>query len=139
MKPRTGTITVALAAAAFALFSRCDLPPSFGPEYYDSSTNYIAAYPLALSPAATDLGTGTELGAPGVWDWAWRGNMDNTYSYMTLTDAGEARPGGGQAWILELANLFTNGTYEALLGPGQYIDNPPSVSVTTVPDRKSVV
>ena len=108
--------------AILAAFTTCDLPLSFGPEYFDTSTNFIAAYPLSTPAPATDLGTIIALDSPAVWDWAWRGKTGDTYEYMRLNDAGTiggvgANDGGfslpstEQAWRLELVNLMPDPDY----------------------------
>jgi len=120
---------------AIALFSSiaattCDLPDSFGPEYYDSTTNYIAAQPLA-APTVSSNGDGDSgLDLPGAWDWAWRGQAGsgNSYPYMTLTDAGLAGTAAesgsftlaadAAAWKLELANLAGDPYFEGALPAG---------------------
>jgi hypothetical protein len=130
MKLRGSKIGVAIMVAVLVFFSTCELPPSFGPEYYDSSINYIVAFPLAAPDAVYDSELREETGLPAAWDWAWRRKMENEFAYMSLTPAGENRLGGGPAWILELANLFANGTYEAELTEGQYGTVGANVSIT---------
>jgi len=115
-----------LVIAVFVLWG-CDWPPTFGPEYYISSTNYIESYPLAAPPSATDDGSTVALDSSGRWDWAWRGQpaTGNTYQYMTLTaqpaTSGTSTDGdftladGASVWRLELPNLFLNGDFEAPL------------------------
>ncbi len=116
-KPATDSIITITAIAALAL--SCDLPPSFGPEYQDSTVNFIAALPLAAPPPATDHGLtvppDVALDALATWDWAWRGNAGpaNNFEYMVLTDQGAGTgPGGiGNAWLMETVNLAGNSTF----------------------------
>lgn len=122
-KRPNGGMALFLVTAALAL--ACDLPPSFGPVYQDSSTNFIAALPLASPPSAADHGAAvppdTALDVLATWDWAWRGKAGtaNSYDYMTLTDQGAGTgPGGaGNAWLMETANLASNSTFSAAPGP----------------------
>ncbi|MFH2116082.1 MAG: hypothetical protein ABIJ86_16390 [Spirochaetota bacterium] len=117
-KITTPTARASLVALAFAgllaLVGACDLPESFGPEYYDSSINYIDAFPLSAPGPDLDSLNRSDLNLSAAWDWGWRGIMDNTYAYMTLTQdtVSDAPPGGGSVWSLGLANLFRNGTFE---------------------------
>ncbi len=99
-------LAIALITGVSFLFS-CNVPPSFGPEYYVSTTNYIAGFPLSAPPPASDSGTGTALGAPAAWDWAWRGTMDSAFEYMKMTELAEGTgpSGQGKAWRLECVNL----------------------------------
>lgn len=119
-----------MAAAVLIFFSTCELPLSFGPEYFNTSTNFIAAYPLALPPVASDWGAGTALGTVAIWDWAWRGTTEDDFEYMVLVNPGVvggtgASDGGfslgasEQVWRLELVNLMPDPDYfEGLpLGP----------------------
>ena len=111
-----GTVAVLL------FFSTCDLPPSFGDEYFDSSINYIRYFPLAApSPTADSLGN-TDPDTSGAWDWAWRGIMGNNFDYMKLElqdSLEEPGPTGTEeVWRLELVNLFRNGTFETGLTAG---------------------
>ncbi len=141
---RAPVLLLASTLAVCASTATCDLPPSFGPEYYDSSVNYIASFPFAAPPLPTDTGSGVALNSPAVWDWAWRGVSGNEYSYMTLSPAGTV--GAAQTadsytlaadepvWRLELANLF---------GIGDFEDSPsltafePSVGTTVTLDSSS--
>lgn len=119
---RAPVLLLASTLAVCASTATCDLPPSFGPEYYDSSINYIASFPLAAPPLPTDTGSDVALNSPAVWDWAWRGVSGNEYPYMTLSPAGTV--GAAQTadsytlaadepvWRLELANLFGIGNFE---------------------------
>lgn len=124
MKSRGRTIAVTVAVAVLITFSTCELPLSFGPEYFDTGTNFIAARPLALPPPASDEGAGIPLDSTGIWDWAWRGTTGEMvpYDYMVLTDAGPSASGdatdGGftlpddaTAWRLELVNLMPDPVY----------------------------
>lgn len=119
------TILTALAAG-------CDLPPTFGPEYYISTTNYIESLPLAAPPPASDDGSTIALDTSARWDWAWRGKpaTGNAYQYMNLTpevatsgttiDGDHTLADGAPVWRLELPNLFLNGDFEALLVESAY-------------------
>ena len=104
LSPRwPGLVGLAMAVGLNA----CDLPPSFGSEYYDHTTNFINAQALALPPLATDSGGTVALDAPAVWDWEWRGHAGNSFQYMNLSGLGaDSGPNGsGEAWRLESVNL----------------------------------
>lgn len=113
-------IAVSFAVIAFAALSTCDLPPSFGDEYFDTGTNFIAAYPLSAPPVA---GADTVLyppGMPAAWDWAWRDTTGDTFEYMALTDEGTSGgasdggftlPASETSWRLELVNLMPDPAY----------------------------
>lgn len=118
--------SLGLAFAAFLILttSACDLPPTFGPDYYVSSTNYIAGFPLAAPSVSADAAGGTALDTPAVWDWAWRGRTDNSYEYMSMTGGtdtvgtavtagdGSTLTAEAAVWRLELKNLFRDGNFE---------------------------
>jgi len=100
----------------------CDLPPSFGLEYDDTSRNFISAYPLAaptLAGNAEGVAT-TDLSA--VWDWSWREKTGTTFEYMTLTSAGTVGTtvtsgafkleATDSVWRLELVNLAGDPYFE---------------------------
>jgi len=122
MRRKLATDSIITITAIAALALSCDLPPSFGPEYQDSTVNFIAALPLpsAPMPAASDHGTTVPLDALATWDWAWRGNAGpaNNFEYMVLTDQGAGTgPGGiGNAWLMETVNLATNSGFGAAPG-----------------------
>ncbi len=120
-------VAVVVAMAAWG----CDWPPTFGPEYYNTGTNYIAALPLAAPPPASDDGStvaqdpsAVALDSSARWDWSWRGKpaTGNAYEYMSLTpmdatnaaatDDGYTLASGAPVWRLELSNLFLNGDFE---------------------------
>lgn len=118
-----------VAAACAPLLSACDLPATFGDEYYDTSVNFITARALAAPSASADSAGSTELSTTGAWDWSWRGETGNSYAYMTLSDAGIAGAAvtdvdsgfslaaDEEAWRLTLVNLaanpfFEDGTYD---------------------------
>lgn len=115
---------MALLVLVTPLQQTCDLPPSFGPEYYDSTINYIEGFPLAAPPAADDHGTIVALDSSGRWDWPWRGRTGNSFEYMTMTAAGtvgsvqtdsassKTLPATAKVWRLELVNLFRDGNFE---------------------------
>jgi hypothetical protein len=105
-------LVVSVLAAAFV--TTCNFPLTFGDEYRDSSTNFIADRVLAEPPPATDDGSGVALDALAVWDWGWRAQAGNTYQYMEATDLGPATgPGGsGNAWLLEAVNLAVNPAFD---------------------------
>ncbi|MDX9958224.1 MAG: hypothetical protein RBT68_07265, partial [Spirochaetia bacterium] len=124
------TITV----ITLALFSTCDLPPSFGDEYFDSGTNFIAAIPLAAPPAADADTVLYPLEMSATWDWAWRGRTGDTAEYMRLIDAGTIGGAGAtdggfslssteQTWRLELVNLMPDPAYFEALIPGSVPPN----------------
>lgn len=106
LMPRTAAS--AACAVIVALGVTCDMPPSFGDEYRDSSTNFIAAHALAEPVDYTDDGSTIALDALALWDWAWRGQTGNTYQYMSAVDQGATGPGGSGAWLLEAVNLAVN-------------------------------
>ena len=113
-------IAISASFSCLAALSSCDwisslFPESFGPEYDDTSINYIASFPLEAPPAASDQGSVVALDAPGRWDWAWRGRTGNSFQYMTLSPAGTVGAAQTAAsytlaadekvWRLELVNL----------------------------------
>ena len=115
-----GSTFAAAAVAVLITFSTCELPLSFGPEYFNTATNFIAGRPLALTPLASDHGTDIPLGSTGIWDWAWRGNTGDPFDYMELTnegpsggasDGGFILPATETAWRLELVNLMPDPAY----------------------------
>jgi len=119
----TRVALTASIAIAVALASTCDMPPTFGDEYYDTGINYIAAYPFADPPLPSDDDTVVAYNIAARWDWPWRGQMGTDYPYMTLTDTldivGTVQTSGShtlaadeEIWRLELANLFTIGHFQ---------------------------
>lgn len=106
MKRRTYKIFIFLIIAIVSLFASCEwikgfFPASFGPEYYDSGTNYIKDLPFNTPKAAAEA---SDVNFP--WDWAWRGKTANSFEYMSMKEeAGVLTPDGKQAWRLELVNL----------------------------------
>lgn len=112
-KPVPGAPILILAALIALAGAACELPPSFGPEYDDTTINFIASLPLAAPPA---YNAATELDQSAVWDWAWRGQTGTTpFEYMTLNPAGTVGTtvtSGGfslasdePVWRMELVNL----------------------------------
>ena len=136
-------LTKFLGTAFVTVFATtCDLPPTFGPEYYNEETNYIAASALAAPPLATDTGSTISLNSSGIWDWSWRGITGNTYQYMTMAEAGTvgsavtqdayALAADAAVWRLELVNLFINGNFEQALTSASFIASPAAaVNITT--------
>ncbi|PKL26354.1 MAG: hypothetical protein CVV47_00010 [Spirochaetae bacterium HGW-Spirochaetae-3] len=115
---RSRAIAAVGCGAIAALVVTCDMPPSFGDEYRDSSTNFIAAHSLTEPPLATDLVT--PLDSLALWDWAWRGQTVDIFEYMTLdmtTYAGTG-PGGTDAGLLETVNLAVNPSFSGGLTTG---------------------
>ncbi|MBU0935750.1 MAG: hypothetical protein KKI09_15860 [Spirochaetes bacterium] len=117
------SLGLAFATILIVTTSACELPPTFGPEYYVSSTNYIADYPLAAPSVSADAKGGTALDTHAAWDWAWRGRTGNSYEYMSMTDAGTVGTtvnasdettlaADAAVWRVELKNLFSNGNFE---------------------------
>lgn len=108
-------------AGIVALGVTCDMPPSFGDEYRDSSTNFIAAHALAEPVDYTDDGSTIALDALATWDWAWRAQTGtNAFEYMTLdltTYAGMG-PNGTDAGLLEAINLAVNPSFSGGLTAG---------------------
>lgn len=113
-------IAISASFSCLAALSSCDwisslFPESFGPEYDDTTTNYIAALPLAAPPAASDDGSVVALDEAARWDWAWRGRSGNAFQYMTLsedgtvgatvTSDGYALAADEKVWRMELVNL----------------------------------
>jgi len=113
-------IAISASLSCLTALSSCDwisslFPESFGPEYDDTTTNYIAAHSLSAPPLASDQGSTIGLDSPAIWDWAWRGVSGNSFQYMTLADegtVGTAVASGGytldadeNVWRLELVNL----------------------------------
>lgn len=94
----------------------CNMPPSFGPEYGSSSTNFIARLPLAEPVHYTDDGTTTALNTLATWDWAWRDGNSNTYEYITSTEMAGQGPGGSDAWLLTMVDLGQNRISSSLSG-----------------------
>lgn len=110
-------IAVAGISITLLALSTCVLPLSFGPEYFNTNTNFIAGRPLALTPLSSDHGSKIPLSSTGIWDWAWRGNTGDSYDYMLLSgpgivggigasDGGFVLPATEPAWQLELVNLM---------------------------------
>ncbi len=99
---RICSLKTAIFITMLTAFS-CNMPPSFGPEYNNSSTNFIARLPLAAPVAYGDATT--PFNTLATWDWAWRDGNSNTYEYMkSELRAGEG-PGGSDAWLLTMENL----------------------------------
>lgn len=117
-------LAASLAASIAATIASCDLPPTFGDEYYDATANFVAARAFAAPSATADSGGSTALGGSGAWDWAWRGQTGNSYEYMTFTadgtagtpvtdaDSGFALASDEPAWRLSLENLAGNPYFE---------------------------
>ena len=129
-------IAISASLSCLTALSSCDwisslFPESFGPEYDDTTTNYIAAHSLSAPPLASDQGSTIGLDSPAIWDWAWRGVSGNSFQYMTLADegtVGTAVASGGytldadeSVWRLELVNLAGDPYLE-----GQSIGSTPS-------------
>lgn len=112
------------AAIAASLAVACDwFPESFGPEYSNTATNYIEAYPIGAPSVTANAAGGTAVELPAVWDWAWRGKTSNAFEYMTIVDEGGVGaditagaytlPGSATAWRIELVNLAANPAFGA--------------------------
>lgn len=144
-RSRPGTLAKAAAlslAGIGALGLSCDLPPTFGDEYYDDSANFVAAYPFASPTASADSKGATELGTTGAWDWAWRGQAGNAFAYMSVAEDGTAGvdvadSGSGfalasteTAWRLSLANLASNPFFEGGTSDGWEAINTASKTIT---------
>jgi hypothetical protein len=127
-----------LASFSILVFTTCDLPPTFGPEYDVTTTNFISGLPLANPSVAADANGAPEENLPAVWDWAWRGNTGNSFEYMTLTDAGTTVVSDAftlaeteTAWRLELANLAADPYFEDSIPDGWTATAPATVSLPT--------
>lgn len=98
------------------------MPASFGDEYRNSSTNFIAAHALTEPPLAGADPILFPLDALASWDWAWRGQtgVGNTFQYMTLDLLSYvgAGPGGSNASLLEANNLANNPAFSGGLTTG---------------------
>lgn len=119
--PASASTLAALGAliasgALTALGAACNLPPSFGPEYEDSSANFIAGLPLVAPVDYNDQGATVALDALATWDWAWRGRTGNVFEYMTADSEGASGPSGAEAWRLETVNLSANRTATTTAG-----------------------
>jgi len=113
--------------------STCELPPSFSKEYDDTNNNFIDGFDLAAPSVSADAAGQIDLDLPAVWDWAWRGNTENTFEYMTLTDAGAVGTSvtsgaftladTAASWRLELKNLAGDPYFEDTLPDGWGVKN----------------
>ncbi len=106
-----------IVIASILIVAGCDFPPTFGPEYRDSTINFIEERIIEEAPPATDDGSTVPLGSPAKWDWGWRGRTNSTFQYMTLTQSAEAGPDStSTVWLLELVNLANNAVCTATTG-----------------------
>lgn len=91
---------------AFLLLS-CNFDDPFG--NYDG-TNLIADMDFDDRDLTADGATSF-----ATWTWAWKENATNPYEYMTFAASTETGPDGGDAYLLELKNLYTeDGTFESV-------------------------
>lgn len=129
------TARLALVGLA-ALAVGCNLPPSFGPEYRDSTTNFIASSLLMAPTVGADSMNGTDLDPSAVWDWSWRGRTGNTFEYMILSDNGSSTaPGGiGDEWLLSAENLAVNPVFSSASTGWSDFGGAASSLVTPPPD-----
>jgi len=124
-----------LLMSILVLAVTCDLPPSFGPEYDDTSRNFISAYPLAAPTLSGNADGSSVVDLSAVWDWSWREKTGTTFEYMTLTNSGtvgtDVTSGAftldatETSWRLELANLAGDPYFEDSI-PAGWIANAPA-------------
>ncbi len=131
---------VFMSVLSVVLVTTCDFPPTFGDEYRDSSTNFIAGLPLDEPPPATDDGSTIPLDSLAIWDWAWRGQTGtgNDFEYMDMTDTGAVGSNvtsgsftlasSAESWQLELVNLAGDPYSEGVLHPSWESNGTGSVS-----------
>jgi len=103
--------------ASILILAGCNFPPTFSPEYKDSTINFIQDRAIEVPPPATDDGSTVALDSPARWDWAWRGRTSSSFEYMTLTGSAEPGPDSESAvWLLEIVNLSDNAVSTATAG-----------------------